>query len=149
MTTWTPSIGLQRADAVVAEIEQAMEACGVVPPDGKPMRAVLGHRLTEIVANAIDAVIGDGKPFAGATWAHTENFQPLGEPEYCPPIAVYANGHGFSDAQIKDTATVILGAIEKDAAPAKKARGRPKGSTKKAKKSAKGDKAQEAPPAAE
>lgn len=166
MTTWQPSEGLKRADAVVAEIEQAMEACGVVPPDGMPMRAVLGHRLTEIVANAIDAATGARKT-ASIHVNHTNGHHPSDtvadfvtrEPPTKKDEAYFgARPKRLSSPGIPDGATVSVAggphagtyvtAVGSDAAPVKK-RGRPKGSTKKAKKPAKGDKAPEAPPAAE
>lgn len=156
MTTWQPSEGLKRADAVVAEIEQAMEACGVVPPDGKPMRAVLGHRLTEIVAKAIDDARGAKDVPRHVTITSVDPKTPDG--------TVFSNGHVKNGAititptpGLPDGATVTIAngphagthtfsTVSADT-PVKR-RGRPKGSKKKA-KPAKGDKAPEAPPAAE
>lgn len=154
MTDWTPSVGLKAADAVVAEIEQALEACGIAVR-GHPSRPILSHRLTEIVAGAIDdsvadggiaqfAQIPDGTVFANArvvtiTNGHSRLYPGIGtEPEASEQVQTLSKS-------IMPLPRKAEGAGEPTTP---KKRGRPKGS-KKAKKPAKGDKAPEAPPAAE
>lgn len=157
MTTWQPSEGLKRADAVVAEIEQAMEACGVAPPDGMPMRAVLGHRLTEIVAAAIDAAVTAYTPITQGgtskevkyTNGHYRTYPGVGtETEASEQVQALSKSTMPLQSPSDSFRNASPAAIQAALTPVKK-RGRPKGSTKKAKKPAKGDKANEASPAAE
>lgn len=68
---WTPSEGLMRAQAVVADIDAAAAACGVLTPFPHP----LYHRLTEVIAKAIDQALADGAEKPSTTEARW--FMPL------------------------------------------------------------------------
>lgn len=126
MNTWTPSKGLQQADAVVKEIEQAYEATTPGP--------VRRHRLMEIVAKAIDgdpeqvSALPNGTVFANGRVEDSVYIQV--PPKHVPvagthPVAVAA--------PVLESVQVSAPSSPADTLRAKKRRGRPKGSTKKAK----------------
>lgn len=118
MTNWTPSEGLKRADAVVGEIEQAVDA-GVAP-------SVLRHRLTEIVARAIDDAIGV-KDVPRHVTLYTNGHHPV-EAITITPTPGLATGDMVVVTKGPHEGTYAIG---DQITPTKKARGRPKGSTKK------------------
>lgn len=149
MSTWQPSEGLKRVFYVVAEIEQAMEACGISPPSLQPAPyQVFRHRLADIVAKALDGAIEDAhaKPIAAVAVTYTnghaekilqhDTFAPMREGDAVtitngPHAGAYTVGEPVTSGDVQVT-------------PIKKARGRPKGSTKKKAKAAKAEKAVEA-----
>ena len=60
--TWTPSEGLERAEAIVGGLEIDAGNCGVL----SPFPPVYRHRMVEVIARAIDQALEDGaerRPF--------------------------------------------------------------------------------------
>lgn len=159
--SWKPSEGLKRAEAIVSALEAAQAACGGFGY----FSPVLRHRATDIVAQALDQALTDGAtqdaleamtravephaaglPNGGAGYTYqgvSVEFDPapptadpvgLDMPDSpAGPTIVVGDGKVVGPAGVTATIAEQLKHIDKTEP---KKRGRPKGSTNKAKKKA-------------